>query len=557
MKNTLRRFLLSSATTVAITGLSASAWADDYGLIILDQTGSMDYPYDDSDTTNWQNAITMAQSYFAADGQYYQEPSPRKWAIFTFTTENSETGGLHRVFPVDEVDCSSVSGSASNYDDEGWCSIFPTTVSLLSSRLEAMRSDTPSGNTPLASALCEALDLGLQGTNDTKHFILQSDGDENWSEYCAGIGESDSGYTEWETSEYDWGMTLSGHPYGDPVTTTDATWEATVVRKLMRQNAPSWDAGMLGTGPNDDVIPPIGVVWHVDYHYEYCQYDATEPCNADSGTSAALVAPFPMAAPLEARLPEPDTLGFTAPDSSGYISQEAHDFSFFKSLGSSTPGSTFRGIVRFDQTQYGVDHVLPGDVDDSGCVDQADLSIIMQSDVWLHVASDPLQIAVRADLTRDGWINEEDRDYMLQFWGLGCINPLGPAPTFPDTAPTPPPSTPDPGPSPLPSSCTLYSALDLGGTGTATIVSSDACVKIDAGRPSWWGTSRNVLLQTGSTGTYPVPFTWTSTCTSSSGGGYFDGAWQSQVFGSTSNQCPTLIQLEGDGSDVSLIYYGQ
>ena len=75
---------------------------------------------------------------------------------------------------------------------------------------------------------------------------------------------------------------------------------------------------------------------------------------------------------------------------------------------------------------YGVTHKLLGDVDDSGCTDQADLNIIKQQDVWLQRAVQPLQIAIRADVTRDGWVDQADKDLVVKKWAQGCINPVRP-----------------------------------------------------------------------------------------------------------------------------------
>lgn len=63
-------------------------------------------------------------------------------------------------------------------------------------------------------------------------------------------------------------------------------------------------------------------------------------------------------------------------------------------------------------------------------------------------------------------------------------------------------------------------------------------------------------FHTTGSGTYPVPFTWESTCTGAGGSGLFTGDWQSQVFGPTSSACATLIELGGGGSGtVSVLYY--
>lgn len=40
------------------------------------------------------------------------------------------------------------------------------------------------------------------------------------------------------------------------------------------------------------------------------------------------------------------------------------------------------------------------------------------------------EVAIHADLNRDGWVNEADRAILLTNWGNGCTRPVGPVPTF-------------------------------------------------------------------------------------------------------------------------------
>lgn len=102
--------------------------------------------------------------------------------------------------------------------------------------------------------------------------------------------------------------------------------------------------------------------------------------------------------------------------------------------------------------------------------------------------------------------------------------------------------------------CTIASAVDLGTVGSATTVQNDGCVKVQNGYPSWWG-SRNMRLQSMSPGTYPVPFTWSSSCVGTQGSGQFTGDWQSQIFGPTSAACATLIDLQGSGAGTIILRY--
>jgi hypothetical protein len=63
-------------------------------------------------------------------------------------------------------------------------------------------------------------------------------------------------------------------------------------------------------------------------------------------------------------------------------------------------------------------------------------------------------------------------------------------------------------------------------------------------------------LETAAGGTYPVPFTWSNTCSGSSGSGTFTANWQSKNLVTTNKNCATLIDLKGTGSgNVTLRYW--
>jgi hypothetical protein len=107
------------------------------------------------------------------------------------------------------------------------------------------------------------------------------------------------------------------------------------------------------------------------------------------------------------------------------------------------------------------------------------------------------------------------------------------------------------------SNCTEASAVDLGAAGNAVTVPNDGCVRVRDAYPFWWGT-RNMRLQSGSPGSYPVPFTWSNSCASSQGAGTFSGDWETVIFGPTNSACATVIDLQGSGAgNVTLRYFAQ
>ena len=143
-----------------------------------------------------------------------------------------------------------------------------------------------------------------------------------------------------------------------------------------------------------------------------------------------------------------------------------------------------------------------------------------------------------------GNFNGDERDDLM------CLTPIGRVqiqisllPEFPaDLAP--------------PNHCTEAGALDLDAPGTAVTVPADGCIRVRDGYPYWWGT-RTMQLQIMEPGTYPIPYTWSNTCSGGSGGGTINSNWQSEFLNPTSRACATVIDLGGTpGTTVKLRYYG-
>jgi len=103
-----------------------------------------------------------------------------------------------------------------------------------------------------------------------------------------------------------------------------------------------------------------------------------------------------------------------------------------------------------------------------------------------------------------------------------------------------------------PAACTADTATDLGQPSRQVTVPSNACVKVSA-YPQWWG-SRTLNLQA-SGGRYPLAATWTDFCTKATGSVSYASAWQTTTVGAHASSCPAVIQLNGDGSPVTLSWW--
>lgn len=247
--------------------------------------------------------------------------------------------------------------------------------------------------------------------------IVESDGGEtstNLADFC--FGGASSAFGDWSVdlslrNLVDWGMTLD-------------SWQAKVIRRATRLGLPIADAVTMPLGSAD--FFPFDVVWQVDAHYALLAPSGFARATAQSvpleavnsaGFAARAVAALGDTAPLAATSTPSIALG---------------ELSAFRNLGHATPRSSFKAYVHQIGQVFGSDHVVVGDVNDDGCVNQADLCVMQQNDVWLHRAEPPNTQATKSDLDRDGWVNQSDLDFLTAHWGGGCTNPT-PLPNI-DTA---------------------------------------------------------------------------------------------------------------------------
>ena len=131
--------------------------------------------------------------------------------------------------------------------------------------------------------------------------------------------------------------------------------------------------------------PPLveGINWLVG-----AVNDGYVPLNPDVRTPLGGYQPQVAESIIRANLGQPVTLAAATPAVAGStsINVPAVELDLYQSLGQSTPNSQFELLVSVPGTVYGSPHAVPGDVDNSGCTNQADLNQILQSDVWLHQA---------------------------------------------------------------------------------------------------------------------------------------------------------------------------
>jgi hypothetical protein len=474
---------LSLIGGLAVTGYAATASAQvtEYSLILLDRTGSMSEPTaTDPGTgaviaTRWTDAMDAASSLITGR-DLTDLATTRAYSIWDFRVLGEQTTA-QQVWPASAADCpadtSFITVTASGGGTNNYCDFRnnnPGPYAALLGILTAYKTDpnrTPDatrlGRTPLAHALCRSLDqirLTIAAGGARQTITLESDGIENESpvdSVCGSFREASTHPTfiadpnfVFTKNVQDWGLSGLGGANGASQIPA-GSWEARVVRRALRLNNP--DAANAITNLPITTAPETAatnIAWRVDVHYRTCA-SGTNPCQA--GTAIAPLAAFsqigggdptaqadgPAAAPVAALLVSGGgTTGQTVTVTPTQ-SIPLGELNFFKNLASprfpTKNGGSVRSFyreIKIEEGQvFGRTHLVPGDVDDSRCTDQADLNIVMQKDVWMQRAVRPCEICERADLNRDGWVNKADRAIVINNWGANKNQPCRPGPKPP------------------------------------------------------------------------------------------------------------------------------
>jgi hypothetical protein len=488
MKLRTTTLALSTCSTLLLLGQSPKAFASDpteFNLILLDRTGSM-ITSTGSSTTRWtdglDSAINMINTMDLSDTSVQ-----RAYAIWDFRLGAGTTNGdpnqtnAAPVWPKSDTDCKAVcstckmisltSSDASitnNYCDftnSGITDPYTNLIALLNGyKTDPNRMPDPNGNgrTPLSDSFCRVMNqIRSTASTVTQIITLETDGLENQSSLgdCGNYSVessvanfiSDPTFT-WQKTVADWGMSAaSGSGLPDAIDSTvtpgGGSWEARVVRRALRLTTPSSKDATAHyinyPSPTTTEKAQTNIAWRIGAHYTTFNNSLTAAATSATPTVMAvyggdtrdidLRSPQQFSAPAVAGLTASTTASATSTVTISIPQSELSLFRLMASPSFSTKGksasrSAFQAVTLLPGQTYGTYHKLAGDVDDSGCTDGADYSILTQKDVWRQRALPPNQIAMRADLNKDGWVNEADRSILLAHWGEGCINKPGPAP---------------------------------------------------------------------------------------------------------------------------------
>ena len=425
---------LCGLLAMSVSGVASAS--DDYVIILLDATGSM-YP------DNWKTAINQGKATVNDYVSNFQNNVSRGFAVYTFKTDSTiGQDGIKQIWPLTTADCPTAKQEKPGAGATTFCS-FPANDTYI----KLLGTDQPGdfdtvingfgpidGNplTPLAGSMCGAIDAmksAAAGTNAT--IVLESDGNENNTLITNKCGGADAGVPATFVTDN------TKDDYGFPLVDGKPSWQAMVMRRANQYNAVTPDLTAPKKGPL-----PANLGWKVSSIYTF--YPATaagmaalQQLSAPT-TATAQLSPFGLpdgAQPTftqqlvraAAGLSQPAAITMT---STGTTSMSPSELGLFSALGKANARSKYTEFVTISgQTPvYGVNHKVPGDVDDSGCSDIADYRVIHQKDVWLKRAVAPLQVAIKADLNRDGWVNQADVPILIANWGKGCKYPVQPPP---------------------------------------------------------------------------------------------------------------------------------
>lgn len=276
-------------------------------------------------------------------------------------------------------------------------------------------------NTPLAQVACDAMDMIRQEVLPRRYLRLETDGLENQSDpahKCAG--------THSATSYAATLGTLVTFTFNDPPTNS-------VVKTANALAVPSWESNMLAMGisgllalpPPDPGFytatqrqayeppsPNKPVIFQIDYFDDWVPPGSSVRAAAAPGVdllsgAAGAASVSAGASAVNPNEPYAAFLGGLSEVSGGRMIRYRMD------------GGGVGGTPSFP-------HVVPGDVNDSGCVDGADLTALLAKFGRAVSAADPATYP--ADVTFDGIVDVHDYRLVQSQWGVGCATPPTPAP---------------------------------------------------------------------------------------------------------------------------------
>lgn len=429
------------ATVVGSTSLIGSSQADPGAapgdpttgmvLVIIDRSGSMHNPGMNCIDENgapittpirkWECAMKAAK-FRIAQGD---AAKTKRYFLWAFGTLVNDPTNLQIAWNIDK------NGNTLK-DGSGMVLPGAVTDSLAMSQVDIMAAlnalDTPSQGpstddcgTPLAGAYCGALYAmnAYRGsaTDDLVSVVLESDGLENSTPSgmtCQGDDSFAAGYN---------------YVQGDP-SVVDLTFTTTTPIYILTADGllvPSWQSNMLDVAVKGILHAPdsTGKVLKSTLAFQ------TPPGVPNFVTNISFLKDFVSSGAQAAAALSVDIPPARVRTSSATASATPDpDLSYFKGLADISGGRliTFGDGKPPTPGDVTAPHVVPGDINDSGCVDAADFNVLKQFYNQTVTPSQPLSYA--ADINMDARIDINDYLMLKADYGKGCATPPGPVPVL-------------------------------------------------------------------------------------------------------------------------------
>jgi hypothetical protein len=282
--------------------------------------------------------------------------------------------------------------------------------------------------TPLAQVACDAMDMIRLENLPMRYLRLETDGLENASDHahkCYGLDSP---------------TTYVSPPLGTLVTFTFLPPpNSSTVATVSALTVPSWESNMLAmgisgllalppalpgfftatqTGAYTPPTPNHPVISQIDFFDDYV------PAGGGGSMAAQALGRRVDTSPVATTSRAAGVLSTAVASDNPYDAYAA----FLSGLATVTGGR----MIRYRSDGGGAGdvpvnpHLIPGDVNDSGCVDGTDLTALVS--VFGQAVSPSNLTTYKADVTYDGVVDVRDYNLVLAKWGSGCSTPPAPAP---------------------------------------------------------------------------------------------------------------------------------
>lgn len=429
------RSTVAFTVLTTLAGHAASRPANANEIILIDRTGSMSELYNGGSTTKAEEALRILLGSDRAAGSVPGDASTRGYA-------GNLTSAISGQVAVYAFTNSSSAGATDFIELLPFTSLSGGTAPVENAVQNAFAAPFPSGQTPLADSICGIYEL--LSTGDRLRIV--TDGLENASDGpCSGpSSEFDHG------APFDNALRMGLDPINDQENAgglVPGTWEWNVFFTVYY----GFVAPSAASAPLFQVTPTVNILLSLDSLYgNELQPSAFAPSSFSlpnvtlaggmSPGERALFSTLSSATGGSFRVyAGDDAVSTFVPedvDSNGdvdasdyqsvrnYLGQVVSPYNAAPSLDVNGNGLIDRSDLALVAAAAPEIPFIWGDVDFNLCTDQSDLNQVLQffgTSIALGT-----QHSIVVDLNGDGFIDDDDVDLVVTYWGDGCVNPPPP-----------------------------------------------------------------------------------------------------------------------------------